>query len=55
MKMSILRGMVLGGSIGIFAALFGFSDTMVRTAFTGSIAGAVAGYTVDKIRAKRNK
>ncbi len=56
MKMSIIRGMILGGSIGIFAYLFGFSDVMSRTALTGSIAGAFAGYSTYKLRErKKNK
>ncbi len=56
MKMAIIRGLILGGSIGIFAYLFGFSDVMSRTALTGSIAGAIAGYTTHKLKErKQNK
>ncbi len=56
MKMAIIRGLILGGSIGIFAYLFGFSDVMSRTALTGSIAGALAGYSTFKLQErKRNK
>ncbi len=55
MKMAIIRGMVLGGSLGIFAALFGFSDVISRTALTGTIAGGLAGYTIAKIRERNNK
>ncbi len=50
MKMAIIRGMILGGSIGIFAHLFGFSDVMVRSALSGSIVGALAGYSAEKLK-----
>ncbi len=56
MKMAIIRGMILGGSIGIFAYLFGFSEVMSRTALTGTIAGALAGYSTFKLQErKKNK
>ncbi len=54
MKMAIIRGMVLGGSLGIFAALFGISDVIARTALTGTIAGGFAGYTIAKFQARKN-
>lgn len=53
MKMMILRGLVLGGSLGIFANLLGFSDAMLRSALTGTIAGALAGFTAYKLAEKR--
>ena len=53
MKMAIIRGMVVGGSLGIFMNLFGFSPSMLRTAFIGTIAGAFAGYTAYKLAQKR--
>ncbi len=55
MKMAIIRGMVLGGSLGIFAALFGFSEVMPRTALFGTIVGALAGYSAEKIKISRSK
>ncbi len=54
MKMSIMRGLVLGGSLGIFYALFNASPFIAQTAFTGSIMGALAGFTAAKITEKRN-
>ncbi len=54
MKMSIMRGLVLGGSLGIFFALYNGSHFILQTAFTGSIMGALAGFTAGKLAEKRN-
>ncbi len=53
MKMTVIRGVILGGSLGIFAALFGFSDVISRTAITGSIAGGLAGYSTVKLAERK--
>lgn len=49
----IVRGILIGGSLGVFAAIFGLSDNMFRALGFGMIAGALAGYTIQRIRRKR--
>ncbi len=55
MKDFIVRGIMLGGSIGVFGALLGYSDSMGRAFFLGMFGGAFAGYTLYKIREKKGK
>lgn len=49
----IVRGVLIGGSLGVFAALFGLVDSMPRAFILGMIAGALAGLTLARLR--RNK
>ena len=54
MKNFLIRGILIGGSLGVFGALAGFSDSMPR-AF-GMIAGALAGLTIGlRRRSARNR
>lgn len=56
MKNFIIRGILIGGSLGVFGALAGFSDSMPRAFGVGMIAGALAGLTIGlRRRAARNQ
>ena len=46
----IVRGVLIGGSLGVFAALFGLVDSMPRAFILGMIAGALAGLTLARLR-----
>lgn len=47
------RGALIGGSLGVFAALFGVVDSMPRAFALGVLGGFFAGLTLARIR--RNK
>ena len=49
----IVRGILIGGSLGVFAALFGIVDNMARAFILRMIAGGLAGLTLARLR--RNK
>lgn len=48
----LVRGIIIGGSLGVFAALLGFTDDMGRAFGVGMFAGALAGLTMQR-RANR--
>ena len=48
-----MRGILIGGSLGVFASLFGIVGSMPRAFIFGMIAGGLAGLTVGRLR--RNK
>lgn len=54
MKNFIIRGILIGGSMGVFYALAGFSDSMPRSFGVGMLAGALAGLTI-AIRQRNRK
>lgn len=45
-----MRGLLIGGSLGVFAGLFGLF-TIGRGLVLGSVAGALAGWTMERKRA----
>jgi len=47
-----VRGLLIGGSLGVFAALFGLF-AMGRGLVLGMVAGALAGWTMERKRAKK--
>lgn len=47
----LVRGILIGGSLGVFAALLGFVD-MGRGLALGMVAGFAAGFTMAKKREK---
>lgn len=51
MSRFILRGFLIGSSLGIFAVLFGFLNTAEGIVF-GSTAGILAGYTSARLASK---
>ncbi len=53
-KNYIVRGIVLGASVGVLVSLFGVTD-MARGAALGMIAGFAAGLTLAKRQQKKNK
>lgn len=56
MKNFLIRGILIGGSLGVFGALAGFSDSMPRAFGVGMIAGALAGLTIGlRRRPARNR
>lgn len=46
----IVRGVLIGASLGVFAALFGVVDNMPRGFLIGVIAGGLAGLTMAQLR-----
>lgn len=54
MMNSIYRGIMIGGSMGVIAALFGYSDSIPRALGVGMIAGFFAGITIG-IRKRKKK
>ncbi len=48
----LVRGILIGGSLGVFAGLFGIVN-MARGAALGMLAGFFAGLTMERRRAKR--
>lgn len=53
MQNYIIRGIILGGSVGIIAALMGFSDSVPRAFGVGMVAGFLAGITLQWRNKKR--
>ncbi|HIW78027.1 MAG TPA: hypothetical protein H9874_02635 [Candidatus Bilophila faecipullorum] len=54
MRYFIIRGILIGGSLGVFYALAGFSDSLPRAFGVGMIGGALAGLTL-AIRQRKKK
>jgi hypothetical protein len=50
MKNFIMRGILIGGACGVLGALLGFSDSLGRAFGVGMIGGALAGYTLSRLR-----
>lgn len=48
----IVRGILIGGSLGVFAALLGLSDSIPRAFGVGMIGGFLAGITLERRRRK---
>ena len=46
----IMRGILIGGACGVFGALLGFSDSLGRAFGVGMIGGALAGYTLSRLK-----
>lgn len=46
MRHFLLRGILIGGSMGVLYALAGFSDSLPRAFGVGMIGGALAGRTL---------
>ncbi|MEI3478712.1 MAG: hypothetical protein V8Q84_05870 [Bilophila sp.] len=56
MRYFIIRGILIGGSLGVFYALAGFSDSLPRAFGVGMIGGALAGLTLAiRQRKKRDR
>lgn len=55
MRHFIIRGILIGGSLGVFYALAGFSDSLPRAFGVGMIGGALAGLTLAVRQRKKNK
>ncbi|AAS94519.1 hypothetical protein [Nitratidesulfovibrio vulgaris] len=49
----IVRGILIGGSVGVIAALLGFSDSIPRAFGVGMVGGFFAGITLESRRRKR--
>ena len=54
MRHFLLRGILIGGSMGVLYALAGFSDSLPRAFGVGMIGGALAGLTL-AIRQRKRK
>ncbi len=54
MKGFVMRGILIGGSLGVLLALAGFSDSLPRAFGTGMAGGALAGLTLALRRRKRD-
>ena len=54
MRHFLLRGILIGGSMGVLYALAGFSDRLPRAFGVGMIGGALAGLTL-AIRQRKRK
>ena len=54
MKNFIVRGILIGGAVGVFGFLAGLSNNMGRAFGMGMIGGALAGYTLSRIQARKN-
>lgn len=54
MRHFIIRGILIGGSLGVFYALAGLSDSLPRAFGVGMIGGALAGLTL-AIRQRKKK
>jgi len=54
MKNSIVRGMLVGSSLGVIAVLFGLMDdmSMAHGFFAGMLAGGLAGWTIGRKKRK---
>ena len=55
MKNYIVRGILIGGSMGVIGALAGFSDSLPRAFLVGMIAGILAGITLAVRARKKNR
>lgn len=55
MKNYIIRGILIGGSLGVIGALLGFSDSLPRAFWVGMLAGVLAGVTIGLRRRKKNQ
>lgn len=51
----IVRGILIGGALGAFAAIFGYSDSMFFAIGIGAMAGFLAGLTRVAFDNKRKK
>ncbi len=51
----LVRGIILGGSVGVLAAIMGFTDDMGRAFGVGMFAGALAGLTMQRRANRTNK
>lgn len=51
----IVRGILIGGSLGAFSALFGYSESMFMAVGIGAIAGLLAGLTHALLDKRRKK
>ena len=54
MRHFLLRGILIGGSMGVLYALVGFSDSLPKAFGVGMIGGALAGLTL-AIRQRKRK
>lgn len=48
-----VRGILVGGALGVIAVLLGIWDDMPRALFLGGIGGLLAGLTLARIRRKK--
>jgi len=55
MNYPVIRGILIGGAVGVFAVLFGIADSMPMAFGLGMIAGACAGLTMKWRLSKRAK
>ncbi len=53
MRHFVLRGIMIGGSLGVLLALAGFSDSLPRAFGVGMLGGALAGLTLALRRRKQ--
>ncbi len=51
----ITRGILIGGSLGAFSVIFGFTQSMFISIGVGMAAGAVAGLTMTSIEKRKKK
>ena len=51
----ITRGILIGGSLGAFSALLGFTESMFFSTGVGMIAGFFAGITMASIDKRKKK
>ena len=49
----VARGILVGGSLGAFGAIFGFSENMFMAIGFGMIAGCLAGLTLTWLEKRR--
>ena len=54
MKNYIIRGILIGGSLGVIGALLGYSDSLPRAFGVGMIGGVLAGITLG-LRQRKKK
>lgn len=52
MKNFIIRGILIGASLGVLLSLAGLSDSLPRAFVLGGIAGALAGFTLARKQGK---
>jgi len=55
MNYPVIRGILIGGAVGVFAVLFGLADSMPMAFGFGMIGGAFAGLTMKWRQSKRSK
>ena len=51
----ITRGILIGGSLGAFSAIFGFTESMFLSIGVGMIGGLFAGVTMASIDRRKKK